>query len=464
MRRVRPLLLSVHRRTETDHGWNQECDPKTPALNREVLHQVLKRHRQTLKAWSDEQLEMFVEPKALLQPMQMREIGSATELADAAQVTACLKAVDWAFTDADTGYLTHDLHPYPAKFIPQIPAHLIAGLSLPGELVLDPFHGSATTAVEALRLGRRAICIDANPLFETIGRAKTADLTEERETTLDELQIAAASFASGIKHEDQSISLADRYSQQVPDVPNMSHWYSPIAIGELALVRYLIGQIDDRVVADIACLAFSKVALKVSYQDAETRYARREKEIVCGATLALFIDELEAVRRKLRIAAPTFRYGDVQFYTMDAREIPQSILPENCVDLLVTSPPYPNANDYHLYHRFRLFWLGHDPRLLGKQEIGSHLRHQRESTGFDGYISDMRACLDRFALALRPGRYAAFVVGDGLYGGKICRTNEALAAVGESVGLEPCGDITRPIHKTRRHLPDQAGGHGLNIS
>ena len=423
---------------------------ETSSFKKEALYQILQRHHRTLKEWFDEQLELFIEPSQLVEPLQIKEISSPAELADSAQVMAHLALVDWAFTDDDTGYLTHDLHPYAAKFIPQIPAHLIARLSLPGELVLDPFHGSATTAVEALRLRRRAICIDANPLSKVIGRAKTAVLTDDVDAELDNLQMTVASYASNIEREDQSIALADRYAEQVPDIPNISHWYSPVAIGELALLRQLIEHLDNTVAADIARLAFSKVVFKASYQDAETRYARREKEISPGATLKLFISDLQVARHKLRRASSIFRYGDVRFYTLDSRDIPEDILPENSVDLLVTSPPYPNSNDYHLYHRFRLFWLGYDPRVFGRQEIGSHLKHQREKNGFDDYISDMRTCMERFILALRPGRYAAFVVGDGIYKGEIYKTNEALASVARAVGFEVCGDIERLIHNTRR--------------
>jgi len=80
---------------------------------------------------------------------------------------------DWSFTGDDTRHFTHDVHPYPAKFIPQIPANLIPRLSREGDVVLDPFGGSGTTAVEAVRLRRRAISLDANPLSSLIGRVKT---------------------------------------------------------------------------------------------------------------------------------------------------------------------------------------------------------------------------------------------------------------------------------------------------
>ncbi|MBW2342377.1 MAG: hypothetical protein JRF50_18935 [Deltaproteobacteria bacterium] len=80
------------------------------------------------------------------------EIKSSDELRNADKVASDLQAIDWSFVNDDTGFLTHDLHPYPSKFIPQIPGNLISRLSLRGELVLDPFGGSGTTALEAVRL------------------------------------------------------------------------------------------------------------------------------------------------------------------------------------------------------------------------------------------------------------------------------------------------------------------------
>src|SRR5437868_1752638 len=62
-------------------------------------------------------------------------LKSLAELGDAEGVLARLQAIDWSFTDEDTSYLSHDIHPYPAKFIPQIPRHLITNLSLRGEAI-----------------------------------------------------------------------------------------------------------------------------------------------------------------------------------------------------------------------------------------------------------------------------------------------------------------------------------------
>ena len=58
----------------------------------------------------------------------------------------------WSFTGtttAQTGYITHNYHRYPAKFIPQLAARLICDFSKVGDLVIDPFMGSGTALVEA---------------------------------------------------------------------------------------------------------------------------------------------------------------------------------------------------------------------------------------------------------------------------------------------------------------------------
>src|SRR5260370_9196031 len=84
-----------------------------------------------------------------------------------------LQDLNFDFVGSKTGYLTHSLHPYPAKFIPQIPEVLIRELSREGDTVADIFCGSGTTLVEALMLNRNAIGFDANPLACMITRTKT---------------------------------------------------------------------------------------------------------------------------------------------------------------------------------------------------------------------------------------------------------------------------------------------------
>lgn len=62
----------------------------------------------------------------------------------------------------------HGLYAYPARFSPHFAARAIETISKPGAMVLDPFMGSGTTLIEALRLGRKSVGVDISPISKFI--------------------------------------------------------------------------------------------------------------------------------------------------------------------------------------------------------------------------------------------------------------------------------------------------------
>jgi DNA modification methylase len=357
-----------------------------------------------------------------------------------------LRAINWAFSEDDTGFLAHDIHPYPAKFIPQIPGTLIALLSARGELILDPFGGSGTTALEAVRLGRRAVCIDANPLSALIGRAKTTCIDRDTARELHGLHAALAAELQSLPTSAQRLIAA--YADYAPIIPNREKWFSDTAFGELCLIKSRITRIEARPAHDIALVALSRIALRASFQDSETRYKSVPRSVPVGETLRRYLREIKLVIDAVVQSEAVTRYGISEFIDGDARSV--SELPDGSVDLIVTSPPYGNATDYHLYHRFRLLWLGFDPVALGRIEIGSHLKHQREKTGFENYFHDLRAAVSTMSRVLRPGRYAALILGDSIYEGARHSPAGLLADAADELGFDACNVFERPVHETKR--------------
>lgn len=71
-----------------------------------------------------------------------------------------------------SGY-THDFYKYPARFSPDFARVVIDIFTEPGDLILDPFMGGATTLVEARLSGRRCIGSDINELSQFIAKTKT---------------------------------------------------------------------------------------------------------------------------------------------------------------------------------------------------------------------------------------------------------------------------------------------------
>jgi hypothetical protein len=146
------------------------------------------------------------------------EITSPDDLRSTKRVASAFQSLDWSFTTDDTEFLTHDLHPYPAKFIPQIPGNCIAQLTFPGELVLDPFGGSGTTALEAVRLGRRALSIDANAVGTLIGRVKTCNLDI---TAAKDLHAIRSALTTLLLNLPDAESVCTKHIEYIPNIPNI---------------------------------------------------------------------------------------------------------------------------------------------------------------------------------------------------------------------------------------------------
>mgnify|MGYP002712759079 FL=1 len=68
---------------------------------------------------------------------------------------------------------------HPAIFPVEIPHRLTKLFSFWGETVLDPFGGTGSTAVAALRLGRNAICVEQNEPYTRVARQRVSEEVPE---------------------------------------------------------------------------------------------------------------------------------------------------------------------------------------------------------------------------------------------------------------------------------------------
>lgn len=390
--------------------------------------------------------------------IKLKPLRGLLELKDNDKLVSRLTSVDWAFTEDNTTYLSHDLHPYPSKFIPQIPANFIAALSLPGETVWDPFGGSGTTAFEALLQGRAAVSTDANPIATLVATAKCCTLSPEQVHVLTKLGERFNVLANS--KGDASTILSTNLpaiQARIPSIPNVDRWFHPRSVEELAYLALEIERFEDPTLKTFAQTSFSAIVVKASWQDGETRYSSKPRDVQRGEVFKLFSHHLLRAIAKHKPIHTLLGYRKASVETLDLRHLSPSDdegsnggLSKESVDLIVTSPPYANANDYHLYHRFRLFWLGQDPLSLASCEIGSHLRHQRETTGFEGYLNEMMACLRTMYLCLRPGRFAVIVVGDSVFEGETICTADELAKGAQNIGFSNVALLERSVHRTKR--------------
>lgn len=80
----------------------------------------------------------------------------------------------------------------------------------------------------------------------------------------------------------------------------------------------------------------------------------------------------------------------------DARQIP---LPDGCVDLVLTSPPYINVFNYHQHYRVSTETLGWDVLSVARSEIGSNRKHRSNR-----FLTVTQYCLDLMQVLIELAR------------------------------------------------------------
>jgi len=319
----------------------------------------------------------------------------------------------------NNSYLTHNFHPYPAKFIPQIPKEIILKKSQVDDWILDPFCGSGTTLVEAKIHARNSIGVDINPLSTLISKVKT--------TFLSPIQIQE------IKNIKKKISddINNNVSYPIPHFHNIDHWFKKSIQHALAVVKYHIENIVDEDVSNFLKVAFSSIIVKVSNQESDTRYAAVEKNVKPSDVVTLLNRKINDMCERIvqyRMIASNAR---VIIFNKDSTKL--DYVTEE-VSLALTSPPYMNSYDYYLYHKHRMNWLGMDYKWTQEKEFGSRNKHNDYGLGIEAYKTPIRTNALNVKKILKNGGYYCVVVGDAILKGELIRMNVVFDDIFEDIG------------------------------
>ncbi len=360
-----------------------------------------------------------------------------------------LEKIDWDFAEASTNSSTHTIHPYPAKFIPQIPHHFIKHLSNEGDTVYDPFLGSGTTAVEANILGRHSIGNDVNELAVLISRVKTTPVAYEKLLSLD-------GFLNRTFDQIEAFYSGQENEIVIPDIVNLDKWFESFVINELVIIRQAIEKLVGQELIDICLVALSGIIINVSRQDSDTRYVRVSKQIKHFDTFDRFSKQLRKLIKIIIRSNNKIDMGRSVFKVADTRT--EDIFDENSAELAITSPPYPNAYDYHLYHKYRLFWLGMNPYQLRENEIGAHADYSRKNgpNEYD-FMEDMKKCFLNTSKILKPGSYFVIVIGDSILKGRNIQNNEMIKQAALRTPFNYITEFTRNLKLNKKSFNPKIG-------
>lgn len=343
-----------------------------------------------------------------------------------------LKAIEWDFIKSVNEPL-HSIHSYPAKFIPEIPRALINILPMPKDtLILDPFCGSGVTLVEAQAQNIDSVGIDLNPIACLISSVKTQILP------LDFLSMAREVVTNAIK---------TKKNNNIPNIPNLDHWFKRDIQQALANLNYEISKVADQSTQKALKFCLSSIIVKVSNQDSDTRYAAVDKKCSQEDLFNFFLNSCDKL---------------VKSKTKQIHGVESLVLNKSCLDithsdfnkpvgLVITSPPYPNAYEYWLYHKYRMWWLGFDPLEVKKNEIGARAHYfKKNHQTIDDFIAQMQSLLILIANISAPNIYMCFIIGRSKIHGEIFKNDEILAEIAKKIGMTHVTTIPRKIKTDRK--------------
>ena len=316
------------------------------------------------------------------------------------------------------------IHSYPAKFTVDLALEKIEKYTKIGDTVYDPFVGSGTTLLASQTLKRNSYGTDINHIAILISKFKTLHLSN---IEIDELNYFINTFEKTYINEVDSIELFS--------YPSINHWFCDDAIKILSLIKSKIDGVNNENVKVFCKLVMSSIVNLASNQESDTRYAAVIKPKLNIEYIAtLFVKKF---RTTLEIFNNCNEKNDNNYIAepilLDSKRCTE-VLGSNKVDLILTSPPYPNTYDYYLYHKHRMNWLEYDVKFTMEAEIGSRREFSSLKKPKEKFDDDMYAILYECNKTLKLGGHAILVMGDGRIQGEIYEAKSNMEAICNKLG------------------------------
>ena len=357
----------------------------------------------------------------------------------ASSVAAELDKADWDFPHRVSPVGVEGLHPYPAKFVADLPRVLLDTLPIPeGTAVLDPFCGSGTTLAECQRLGFTSVGVDLNPIACLISRVKTSPAPID-------LGSAAAAVVDSAENAGRVV---------VPRIPNLDHWFNSSVQRALAALCHALSEAPPSH-REVLRLALSSIVVRVSNQDSDTRYAAVDKDVSGSDVFNAFLHAANRIQAAL----------DARDYPL----VPATVLEADTLSLgtrlvntpigaVITSPPYPNAYEYWLYHKYRMYWLGFDPVAVKAREIGARAHFfRRNGHTAEHFSTQMSHMFGWLRHVLVGGGYACFVIGRSRIHGRVIDNAKVVEDVAKEKGFVRIFGTERVLPSKRKSFNPSYG-------
>lgn len=382
----------------------------------------------------------------------------------------------------------HDWYRFVLSFPPHLVRDYLERFEIqPGHTVLDPFCGTGTTLVECKKLGIRSVGIEAHPMAYFASRVKV-DWTPDPKGLLEHAEQVAETAINILANQGISDRVIDHTDANVlnslrrlPDETAkllLRGSISPLPLHKVLVLLDCLTAAQDERYSGHERLALAKALVSTIgnlHFGPEVGVTKPKSDVsVVGTWLAIVREMADDLRQLCEMAdTPSV------VHCADSRSVSE-VVQRGSIDVVITSPPYPNEKDYTRTTRLESVLLGfirnkEQLRELKRQLIRSNTRtvykgddddqwvagHSEiqkladeietrriqlgKTSGFERlypkvtklYFGGMARHLQQLKSVLRPGARLAYVVGDqASYLRVVIRTAQLLGEIATSLGYE----------------------------
>lgn len=422
----------------------------------------------------------------------------------------------WDFKNNDVREYTHGLHNYPAMMVCPISRNIIRLVKEVQKVdtIFDPFMGSGTVLVEGMLSGINNVYgNDINPLALFLSKVKTTrldiyTLQQETQSLYCRIENTYNQYILQIVNVDEvmrcvyNLDLTEKngwgidapkylhkYVQDnyldidVPSFKNIGYWFKPRVILLLSLIKREINRIDNKDIRDFIFVAFSETIRFVSnrrngefkmFRMPANKVEKFEPDVI-KEFKTILNRNIEKMNSFDEACSDIGNNSTVSIFSNNAISLKD--VPDNLVDLVVTSPPYGDSRTtvaYGEYSRLSLQWLdlfdlsekeimGIDKTLMGGNKYRNGFEFTIPSvtlrTSLErikdidleragdvySFYSDLSKSIEAISNKTKTGGYQFWVVGNRTVKGELLLTDKIISEIAEQYGLKHIYTVDRNI-------------------
>jgi|GEM_PF-26494 len=422
----------------------------------------------------------------------------------------------WDFKNSDTRELTHGLHNYPAVMVSPISRNILKIMQTisPVDTLLDPFVGSGTTLVEGVVSGVSNIYgNDLNPLARLMSKVKSTPISSDRLNKVFDQLMMAIEFEMAMNEElrlsvdgyitdklglditakngwgSNALDYLTKYltdmgkKMSLPNFKNIGYWHKPRVLIELQIIKNCINEIPNGDEKDFVWIAFSEIIRLVSNRrNGEFKMFRMQAEKihkfepnVKNEFSNVFKRNIEKMESFYNVCNKLDTSPTVSVLAENSMVI--NGVPNNSVDLVITSPPYGDSRTtvaYGEFSKLSLLWLdldgvseslvgSMDRNLMGGKKYrngfeyildSEHLRNSLErikdadierAGDVYSFYHELDGAISAISSKMKKGGYQFWVVGNRTVKLENLQTDKILIELSKKYGLVHVYSIDRNI-------------------